>query len=82
MMVVAYFSRWREFRADAGGASLAGQGNMIGALKALGGTLPNAREDEMAVASLKISGTPSKLMALLSTHPPLEQRIARLQRAA
>jgi len=82
MIVVASFSRWREFRADAGGASLAGKGNMIGALQALKGTLPNAREDEMAVASLKISGKASKFMALISTHPPLEDRIKRLQGVA
>lgn len=82
MMIVASFSRWREFRADAGGAALAGKAHMVGALEALKGTVDRVREDEMAVASLKISGKRGKLMDLLSTHPPLEKRIARLQQAA
>jgi heat shock protein HtpX len=83
-MVVAAFSRWREFRADAGGARLAGRENMIGALRAL----RRLYEPEIAAAeaqrapsfqSLKISGPPRGFMALFADHPPLEERIARLE---
>jgi heat shock protein HtpX len=87
MMVVAAFSRWREFRADAGGARLAGRTNMIEALRALQRTY----NPELAAAeahhaqsfqALKISGAPRGLAALFSTHPPLEERIARLEHGA
>ena len=77
MIVVAWFSRRREYRADKGGAQLAGTGKMIDALRALqGGRLEDAAP---ALATLKISGKPGGFMALLSTHPPLEERIARLE---
>ncbi|MCG6169955.1 protease HtpX [Leptospira sp. FAT2] len=79
-IVVAYFSRTREYRADAGGAKLAGRQNMIAALEKLRRTF-NAPEDERggeALATMKISGH-SKWMALFSTHPPLEARIAALK---
>jgi heat shock protein HtpX len=79
-IVVARFSRYREFRADAGGARLAGRENMIQALDALRRTYelvdPNAQP---AVQTLKISSHPRGLMALFASHPPLEERIARLQ---
>ena len=77
MMIVAWFSRAREFRADAGAASLAGREKMIGALRRLQGTkqLIDTREPELA--TLKISGR--RAMMLLSTHPPLEARIAALE---
>lgn len=83
MMVVAYFSRQREFRADAGGAKLAGKQNMISSLQALQSLyFPASREQGAALETLKISGPkPRGLLALLATHPPLEERIARLQRA-
>jgi heat shock protein HtpX len=83
-IVVAAFSRWREFRADAGGARLAGRENMINALRAL----RRLYEPEVAMAeaqrapsfkSLKISGRPGGFMALFADHPPLEERIARLE---
>jgi len=83
-VVVCWFSRWREFRADAGGARLAGRENMIDALRAL----QRLHDPELAAAeakrsqafqSLKISGKASGFMALLASHPPLEQRIARLE---
>ncbi len=86
-LVVCWFSRWREFRADAGGAHLAGRENMIGALRAL----KRLHDPEIAAAeahraqsfqSLKISGEPRGFLALLATHPPLEQRIARLEQGA
>ena len=76
-IVVAWFSRQREYRADAGGASLAGRGKMVAALAALQRTIDAPREDTPALASMKISG--GGMMALFSTHPPLEERIARLQ---
>ena len=78
-MVTAWFSRHREFRADAGGASLAGQGAMVGALRRLKSfqdRVDNRRHPELA--TLKIAGG-GRLMALLSTHPPLDQRIAALE---
>lgn len=76
MMVVAAFSRAREFRADSGGARLGGRENMIAALRALQRqTLPNDRDD--ALAAFKISS--GGVMRFLSTHPPLEARIAALE---
>ena len=82
MFVVAFFSRHREFRADAGGARLAGRANMIHALQALQRTT-GIRDDNSpeSIATLKISGQKGRLMALLSTHPPLDSRIKRLQGA-
>jgi heat shock protein HtpX len=85
-LVVAWFSRHREFRADAGGAQFAGKAKMIGALQSLQRAFGrDAGEEESrgsaSLATLKISGKPSGFMALLSTHPPLEERIARLQEA-
>jgi heat shock protein HtpX len=83
MLVTSWFSRHREFRADAGGRILAGKAQMIGALRALQGVLagPHAVDERgAALQSLKISGKPGGLMALFSTHPPLEQRIAALER--
>jgi heat shock protein HtpX len=86
-LVVCWFSRWREFRADAGGARLAGRENMIDALRALR-QLHNpevaAAEASRAQAfqSLKISGQAGGLMALFATHPPLDLRIARLEQGA
>jgi len=77
MMVVAWFSRAREFRADAGGASMAGRGSMIAALRRLQGTQQLIDNREPALATLKISG--KRAMALLATHPPLETRIRALE---
>ena len=82
--VVAWFSRLREFRADAGGARIAGRERMIEALEALRRTygVVDPSERNAAVQTLKISGHPKGLMRLLSTHPPLETRIARLRMLA
>jgi heat shock protein HtpX len=83
-LVVAWFSRRREFRADAGGAAYAGREKMVGALQSLQrvfGKDVDPNQGPSSVATLKISGKPSGFMALLSTHPPLEERIARLQQA-
>ena len=77
MIVVGWFSRAREFRADAGGASLAGRGNMIAALRRLQTTKELVDNSEPALATLKING--SRMMALISTHPPLEDRIRALE---
>lgn len=78
MMVVAWFSRAREFRADAGGAALAGKSNMIGALRRLMDARQLVDNREPALATLKINGGRS-WMALISTHPPLEARIRALE---
>jgi heat shock protein HtpX len=83
-LVVAWFSRRREFRADAGGAAYAGREKMVGALQSLQrvfGRDTDPNQGPSSVATLKISGKPSGFMALLSTHPPLEERIVRLQQA-
>jgi heat shock protein HtpX len=79
-LVVATFSRWREFRADRGGANLAGRDKMIDALKALQGTLNRIDTEHAAFNSFKISGKPGGLLAWFASHPPLNERIARLER--
>lgn len=80
-MVVAWFSRAREFRADAGGAQLAGKASMIGALQRLMQNKDMVDTSQPQLAAMKISGAKGGFMALISTHPPLEQRIAALQKA-
>lgn len=80
MVVVAWFSRAREFRADAGAATLAGSGKMIAALQRLQQHTQMIESDQPALATMKIAGAGS-WMALLSTHPPLEARIAALRAA-
>jgi heat shock protein HtpX len=77
--VVAYFSRIREFRADAGGAKYAGREKMIAGLQKLRATFDQLEPDTTSSATLKISSRPAGIMALMSTHPPLEERIRRLQ---
>ena len=74
-VIVAWFSRRREFRADAGGAQLEGRDAMIAALARLGGN-PAATTLPKEVQAFGISGTIGKL---LSTHPPIEVRIAALK---
>jgi heat shock protein HtpX len=74
-MVVAWFSRHREFRADAGAAQLLGRKQpMINALARLGGMVPG--ELPKSVAALGIAGG---VGALFATHPPIEERIAALK---
>lgn len=82
-MVVAAFSRWREYRADSGGARLAGRESMISALQALQKYVDEktAPPAQASVEALKISGRTGGFFALLMTHPPLEDRIARLRAA-
>lgn len=86
-IVVAAFSRYREYRADIGGARLAGKNKMIAALKQLllatNTELENVNETaeverSPAIAALKISQK-SRWLGLFTTHPPLEDRIKRLQ---
>jgi heat shock protein HtpX len=78
-MVVAWFSRAREFRADAGAAALAGRGNMIAALRRLQTTHQLVDPSNQALATMKIAGGDKRWMMLFSTHPPLEARIAALE---
>ncbi len=75
-VIVAYFSRKREFKADAGGAVFAGRGNMIHALESLKNTIDLIDPAHKSVATLKISNT-SKV-SVFSTHPALDERIRRL----
>ena len=77
-MIVAWFSRRREFRADAASASLLGSPQpMVNALAKLGGLQPGALPEAMKASG--ISAGPGGWGALFSTHPPIEQRIAALQ---
>ena len=79
-IIVLWFSRQREYRADAGGANLSGRQNMINALKRLQAVHePEHTPEDMKAMS--ISGKRSGMMHLFMTHPPLEDRIARLQQS-
>ena len=84
MIVVNWFSRWREFRADAGGARFAGRDHMLSALKTLKaiheGGADIAGTQQPAYQALKISGKSGGFGALFASHPPLDDRIARLER--
>jgi len=80
-MIVMYFSRQREFRADAGGAKLAGREQMIGALERLQQRHAGPLPDRMAAFGIS-GGVASGLKRLFMTHPPLEERIAMLRRSA
>lgn len=78
-LIMAWFSRRREFRADAGGAHLAGTEKMVGALQALKRiSEPSQLPEQMAAFGIASDGR-SGLMALLASHPPLEDRIAALR---
>ena len=80
-MIVAWFSRQREFRADAGSASLMGDRRpMINALARLGGV--PAGEMPQAFEAHGIKQSQSRFLGLFASHPPIEQRIAALQAAA
>ena len=80
-MIVMWFSRRREFRADEGGADLAGKHKMIAALKKLQGDQAEDLPGEFAAFGIN-GGRPTGLRALFMSHPPLEERIAALQRSA
>lgn len=76
-IIVMYFSRQREFRADAGAAHLLGSPRpMIGALRRLGGLHTEPLPQNMATAGISGGGG---VMALFASHPPLEARIAALE---
>jgi len=78
-IVVSWYSRRREYRADAGGAYLAGRGNMIGALEALQRSVEPEHMPEqleaMGIAGVRKGG----LRMLFASHPPMEDRIAALR---
>ena len=79
MMIVMWFSRWREFRADAGGAALAGRQNMINALHRLQSVADvEPMPDEMRALAINAG----RMQALFASHPRLEDRIAALQQQA
>jgi len=76
-MIVMWFSRWREYRADAGAANLAGRHKMISALRRLQqASNPQPLPDEMAAFGITGAG----LKELFASHPPLADRIAALER--
>jgi len=80
MFVVAYFSRIREYRADKGGAQYAGKHKMIAALKRLQQKFEFVDDSQENFNAMKISSRKG-LMSFLSTHPSLEDRIARLEKS-
>jgi heat shock protein HtpX len=81
-MIVAWFSRYREFRADAGGAALAGRQNMIAALQRLKTGAQPSRLPESLSAFGIAGGLRQGLAHLFATHPPLDVRIEALRRGA
>ena len=81
MMIVMWFSRHREFRADAGGAHLAGRESMIGALQRLQQRHAGPLPEKMAAFGIQ-GGVGAGLKRLFMTHPPLEERIAALRAPA
>jgi heat shock protein HtpX len=77
-IIVMWFSRKREFRADRGGASLAGKQHMIAALERLNSLHPAPLPEKMAAFGISGGGA-SGIKRLFMTHPPLEERIAALR---
>ena len=78
-MIVAWFSRYREFRADRGGAQLAGRNNMVAALE----RLKSAHEPlpaQLAAFGISSGDGPRGFQRLFMSHPPLDERIAALGR--
>jgi heat shock protein HtpX len=82
-MVVMWFSRRREFRADAAGANLAGRGNMVAALERLRAAheMPNTMPETLVAFGIA-GGLRKGMQALFSSHPPIALRIEALRRAA
>lgn len=78
MLLVAAYSRWREFRADTGGAQLTSRPAMANALRAIDCKSSPAQQ-QGAFDSLQIHTKRGRFLSLLATHPPIEKRIARLQ---
>lgn len=83
-IVVAAYSRYREFKADKGGAHLAGKGAMIASLRSLQSNLRiRDPQENPAMAAFKISHPRRRgILRLFATHPPLEERIERLQKSS
>ena len=79
-VIVMWFSRLREFRADAGGASLAGRNKMIAALQRLQGDKQAAMPGELVAFAINNNGG-SRFSRLFMSHPPIAERIAALQRS-
>ncbi len=82
-VVISWFSRRREFGADAFAAKVYGKDSMIGALRSIDRWVNRAQfqySTQDALATMKISGNSGGFMSLFSTHPPLEVRIAALER--
>jgi heat shock protein HtpX len=77
-MIVSWYSRRREFRADRGGADLAGKGSMIAALEALKRSQGEPMPPQMQAFGIN-TGEGSGFMRLFMSHPPLDERIAALQ---
>jgi heat shock protein HtpX len=80
-MIAMWFSRHREFRADAGGAALAGKPKMIAALERLAQTYGESTLPKQVAAFGISGGVGTGLKRLLMSHPPLEERIAALRNA-
>jgi heat shock protein HtpX len=78
-MIVLAFSRWREFRADRGGAKLAGTHNMIAALEALKAAHEPLPSKQFAAFGIASGQRASGLQRLFMSHPPLDERIAALR---
>lgn len=82
-IVISWFSRHREFGADAFAARVYGKDSMIAALRAIDRWVTRSQVEyssQDALATMKISGNSSSFMRLFATHPPMEERIASLQR--
>ncbi|HEV8019063.1 MAG TPA: protease HtpX [Steroidobacteraceae bacterium] len=80
--IVMWFSRWREFRADRGGAQLAGTGNMIAALEGLKRVHEPLPAQQFAAFGIADGSTSGGLRRLFMSHPPLDERIAVLRSLA
>jgi heat shock protein HtpX len=83
MLVVTWHSRRREFAADAFSAKVYGKQSMINALQGIDRWVNRTQFEYSthdALATMKISGNTSAFMHLLATHPPIEERVAALQR--
>jgi heat shock protein HtpX len=77
-MIVCWYSRCREFRADSGGAELSSRSNMISALTRLGQMHTTEKAAPASVRALMMRPTGSRSLRLFMTHPPLEERIRAL----
>src|SRR5688572_5951015 len=79
-LITSWFSRQREFRADHGGATLAGRDRMLAALRRLAANRELVDTRHEGLATMKINGA-GRWMVFFSTHPPIEVRIAALEKA-